>query len=88
MTPTPLLVQVKSTLQSTRDPGGEARGARPDKDNDKEEGQRGQRTAVAAEDLLVDDGRDREAIEAVRERLPQLDVVPPLACSAHTHKTL
>ncbi len=35
--------------------------------------------AVAAEDLLVDDGRHREAVEAVREGLPQLDVVPALA---------
>ncbi len=35
--------------------------------------------AVAAEDLLVHDGRDRKAVEAVRERLPQLDVVPALA---------
>ena len=40
---------------------------------------------MAAEDLLVDDGRDREAIEAVGERLPQLDVVSPLACTTHTH---
>ncbi len=32
-----------------------------------------------SEDLLIDDRRDWEAIEAVRERLPQLDVVPPLA---------
>lgn len=31
------------------------------------------------EDLLVDDGRDGQAVEAVGEGLPQLDVVPPLA---------
>ena len=35
--------------------------------------------AVAAEDLLVDDGSDRQAVEAIRKRLPQLDVVTPLA---------
>jgi hypothetical protein len=34
---------------------------------------------VHGKDLLVNDCRDRQAIEAVRERLPQLDVVPPLA---------
>ena len=32
-----------------------------------------------ANDLLVDDGRDRQAVEAVGEGLPQLDRVPPLA---------
>lgn len=36
-------------------------------------------TAVTAEDLLVNDGRHREAVEAVCERLPQLDVVASLA---------
>ena len=30
-------------------------------------------------DLLVNDGRNRKAVEAVRERLPQLNVVPALA---------
>lgn len=35
-------------------------------------------TSVATEDLLVDDGRDRQAVEAVGEGLPQLDVVSPL----------
>lgn len=30
------------------------------------------------EDLLVDDGCDWQTVETVRERLPQLDVVPPL----------
>jgi hypothetical protein len=35
--------------------------------------------AVAAEDLLVHDGRDRQTVEAVRERLPQLDVESSLA---------
>lgn len=28
--------------------------------------------------LLVDDGRHRQAVEAVGEGLPQLDIVPPL----------
>jgi hypothetical protein len=32
-----------------------------------------------AEDLLVNDGCDRETVEAVGEGLPQLDVVPTLA---------
>jgi hypothetical protein len=36
---------------------------------------------VAAEYLVVDDRRDGEGVEAVREGLPQLDAVPPLACS-------
>lgn len=35
--------------------------------------------AVHAEDLLVDDGSHGKAVEAVREGLPQLDVVPSLA---------
>ena len=39
----------------------------------------GAEAAVAAEDLLVHDGGHRQAVEAVGERLPQLDVVPPLA---------
>jgi len=39
----------------------------------------GTETAVAAENLLVDDGCNGETVEAVGERLPELDVVPPLA---------
>lgn len=31
------------------------------------------------ENLLIDNGRNRQAVEAVRKRLPQLDVVPSLA---------
>jgi hypothetical protein len=31
------------------------------------------------EDLLVDNGSDGQAVEAIRERLPQLDVVAALA---------
>jgi len=34
---------------------------------------------VHRKDLLVNDGRNRKAVEAVRERLPQLNVVPALA---------
>jgi translation elongation factor EF-Tu-like GTPase len=34
---------------------------------------------VATEDLLIDEGRNREAVEAVRERLPQFDRESPLA---------
>jgi len=34
---------------------------------------------VHCEDLLIDDCRDRQAVEAISERLPQLDVVPSLA---------
>lgn len=36
-------------------------------------------TTVTAEDFLVDDGGDRETVETVGERLPQLDVVTTLA---------
>ena len=32
-----------------------------------------------AKDFLVDNGSDRQAIEAVCEGLPDLDIVPPLA---------
>lgn len=31
------------------------------------------------ENLLVDDSRNRQAVEAVRKSFPQFDVVPPLA---------
>jgi hypothetical protein len=34
---------------------------------------------VHGEDLLVDDGGDGQTVEAVGERLPQLDVVAALA---------
>lgn len=36
------------------------------------------------EDLLVNDGCDRQAVEAVRKCLPQLDVVPALALIVET----
>ena len=39
----------------------------------------GAQAAVHREDLLVDDGRDGQAVEAVGEGLPQLDVVAALA---------
>jgi hypothetical protein len=39
---------------------------------------------VHAEDLLVDDCGDREAVEAVGKCLPELDVVPSLACAGST----
>jgi len=39
----------------------------------------GRESAVDAKDFLVNNGRDRKAVETVCERLPQLDVVPPLA---------
>ena len=32
-----------------------------------------------SENLLVDDGSNRQAVEAVRKGLPKLNVVPPLA---------
>ncbi len=35
---------------------------------------------MAAEDFLVDDRRHREAVEAIGERFPQLDVVSSFAC--------
>jgi hypothetical protein len=35
---------------------------------------------MATEDLLVDYGGNRQAVETVCERFPQLDVVPSLAC--------
>jgi hypothetical protein len=35
-----------------------------------------------AEDLFIDDGRDGKAVEAIRERLPQLNIVASLACQS------
>jgi hypothetical protein len=34
---------------------------------------------VHGEDLFVNDGGNRQAVEAIRKGLPQLDVVSPLA---------
>jgi hypothetical protein len=39
----------------------------------------GTQTTVHGEDLLVNDGCDGQAVEAISEGLPQLDVVPSLA---------
>mmetsp|Transcript_46438 Transcript_46438/g.94613 ORF Transcript_46438/g.94613 Transcript_46438/m.94613 type:complete len:335 (-) Transcript_46438:226-1230(-) len=39
----------------------------------------GRQASMHGEDLVVDDCRDRQAVEAVRERLPQFDVVATLA---------
>jgi len=39
----------------------------------------GRKAAMHAQNLFVDDGRDRQAVEAVGKRLPELDVIPPLA---------
>lgn len=36
-------------------------------------------SSMHRENLLVDDGSDGQAVETIGERLPQLDVVPPLA---------
>ena len=40
------------------------------------------------EDLLVDDCRDRQAIEAISKSLPQLDIVSPLAFVVETVYTI
>jgi len=37
-----------------------------------------QQTAVAAEYFLINDGSDWQTVETVRERLPQLYIVPTL----------
>ena len=39
----------------------------------------GAQTTVHGEDLLVDDGGNRQAVEAIGECLPKLDVVPSFA---------
>jgi len=43
---------------------------------------------VHGEDLLVNNGRDRQAVEAVGESLPQLDVVSSLALIVETIDTV
>lgn len=40
----------------------------------------GGNTSMATEDLLINNGCDRQAVKAVCEGLPQLNVVPPLTC--------
>ena len=42
------------------------------------------KAAVAAENLVVDDGGNREAVEAVREGLPQADAETPFALVVET----
>jgi len=44
----------------------------------------GTQTTVHGEDLLVNDGSNRKAVEAVRKGLPQLNVVPTLALVVET----
>ena len=39
-------------------------------------------TSMAAEDLLIHNSGNGQTVEAVGESLPELDVVPPLACKA------
>jgi hypothetical protein len=48
----------------------------------------GAQTSVHREDLLVDDRSDGQTVEAVGERLPQLDIVPPLAFIVKTVDTV
>jgi hypothetical protein len=40
------------------------------------------------EDLLIDDGGNGQAVEAIREGLPELDVVPSLALIVETVDTV
>lgn len=42
-------------------------------------------TSMAAEDLLVDDSSNGEAVKAVGEGLPQFDVEPALAWKSGKH---
>ena len=41
----------------------------------------GTQSAMTAENLLIDDGRHRETVEAVGEGLPEFDCVAPFACN-------
>lgn len=45
-------------------------------------------TTVHGEDLLVNDGRNRQAVKAICEGLPQLDVIPTLALVVETVDTV
>ena len=40
------------------------------------------------EDLLINDGSYRQAVEAIGKRLPKLDVIPPLAFIVETVNTV
>lgn len=44
----------------------------------------GTQTTVHGEDLLIDDGGNGQAVEAVGESLPKLDVIPPFALIVET----
>lgn len=44
----------------------------------------GSLTSVAAEDLLINNGGNREAVKAVSESLPQLYVEPAFTWEEHT----
>ncbi len=41
-------------------------------------------TSMATKDLLINNGCNRQTVEAVGEGLPQLYVVSPLTCQRHT----
>lgn len=43
-------------------------------------------TSVATEDLLINNGCNRQTVEAVSEGFPQLYVVSPLACGWQTQQ--
>lgn len=42
----------------------------------------GRQSTVAAEDLLVDDSSDREAVETIGEGFPEFDVVSSFTCAS------
>jgi len=44
----------------------------------------GAQASVHGEDLLINDGGDRQAVEAVRKSLPKLDVIASLALIVET----
>ena len=48
----------------------------------------GAQATMHGEDLLVNDGSNRQTVEAVSECLPQLDVVSPLALVVETVDTV
>jgi hypothetical protein len=43
---------------------------------------------VHCENLLIDDGRDWQAVEAISESLPEFDIIPPLALIVKTIDTI
>ena len=48
----------------------------------------GTQTTVHGEDLLIDDGGNGQAVEAVGESLPKLDVIPPFALIVEAIQTV